>query len=725
MAMGGYGALPAHVDQDAEEARRELLAAIEAANPAAIHEPLPPTGDARSEVLAALQRQFPPGASHEDSAPPSYMQNFMQSAQHISSFPFQSVPAESSVQITEVPEAQTTDATAPESAAKPAASFLAAAAAVAAAKAAARAPSPEGTDVADSPEVTEDADSQKAEDTDKKKDEVEAEDDKKKKDEKLQEGLDRLTYLSKKPTEAKCAWIVSKAEQLRREGNKLFSEGTMGWRAAAIKYRSVLDLLGEREVFPESVQKTHDDLTVLCSSNLAACAIKAEDFEESLRLCGIVLTLDPGHIKARFRRALSLIRRSQKPTPAEEGEELQKTDEDDGGEEWPPWQGYTPSSGSQAKAPLSDEATRAAELLEAQREIEVASVSCPKDKMVSESVEELFARALYEKVRLRPPNFLMPKGLRDFDYLHAREAPKTDDAASSGPLAAVSGGPDVPGRERNLLIFLHGFGGRKDSFIELAEQLKLPRTAVMVLNAPSELPDELLDDPPGFSWFTLLDDNFESIEPTPKEKRRRKSLEKVAEKFGELLNMLVTMCGWSADEIFLFGYGQGGTVALEMSLRSGLGCSLGGIIGVATCLLPERKDKTDKNEADEPDAASSSKLPAVLLIHGDRDPQTQPAKALETAELLKARAEGSSRVQLEIFAGRGGEMLRGGDEAETRLFMKFLADNLHGVGRKGSAEAMRRLGAEPVEFSDITVEEVSDVPAVSREVLDSSFAELD
>merc|ERR1712196_664120 len=119
----------------------------------------------------------------------------------------------------------------------------------------------------------------------------------------------------------------------------------------------------------------------------------------------------------------------------------------------------------------------------------------------------------------------MPKGLRDFEYLHS-SPPAEPSAQGSSALPVPPQSPDGPGRERNLIIFLHGFGGCKEPFADLANSLKLPRTAALSLNAPERLPDELLDDPPGFSWYTVLDDDFEFIKVTPKERRWRKSLDK-------------------------------------------------------------------------------------------------------------------------------------------------------------------------------------------------------
>eukprot|EP00435_Cladocopium_sp_Y103_P037804 s1601_g10.t1 len=63
-------------------------------------------------------------------------------------------------------------------------------------------------------------------------------------------------------------------------------------------------------------------------------------------------------------------------------------------------------------------------------------------------------------------------------------------------------------------------------------------------------------------------------------------------------------------------------------------------------------------------------------------------------------ADMGSNVELKTFEGRGGEMLRGHHEEESRCFMTFLSDNLNGVGRKGSAEAtaeaMQKIGAQEV-----------------------------
>merc|ERR1711988_215967 len=111
-------------------------------------------------------------------------------------------------------------------------------------------------------------------------------------------------------------------------------------------------------------------------------------------------------------------------------------------------------------------------------------------------------------------------------------------------------------------------------------------------------------------------------------------------------------------------------------LRPGLGQSLGGVVGIATEVLPERRDKLQRKPVL---SIADESPPAVLLIHGQRDPQTSVESAEASAEVLR-HVLGESNVLLRVFPDRGGEMLRGSDAVEARLLMEFLSDNLHGVG---------------------------------------------
>lgn len=320
-------------------------------------------------------------------------------------------------------------------------------------------------------------------------------------------------------------------------------------------------------------------------------------------------------------------------------------------------------------------ADRAAELLDAQRDLDDLCGFCPRDPLVRAAYSELFSKSKAEGVRLRPQASIFPQELRTFEYVHAE---------------------DGCGMERNLVVLLHGFGSRSEPFAEFAKGLKLPKTAALAMNGLDELPPELLDAPPGFGWFSMIDKTtYEFIKPLPGERRRLESLQRTGELLFEALHALMETFGWHSSEIFLFGYGQGGTLALDLLLRPSPSLrELGAVIGIATEVLPERLAQLTHKPVEDQWAIA----PPVLLIHGSDDRLTTVAAAEASVRCLQRVLKcGKAQVQLRVFAGRGGEMLRGHDSRECKCLMKFLADHLRGVGRHGSKEAMDRLGAELVE----------------------------
>ena len=60
----------------------------------------------------------------------------------------------------------------------------------------------------------------------------------------------------------------------------------------------------------------------------------------------------------------------------------------------------------------------------------------------------------------------------------------------------------------------------------------------------------------------------------------------------ELLEHLINDCGFEAPRIFLFGFSQGGTVALDIALFGSEIRNLGGVISISGYLLEEQR--TDK-----------------------------------------------------------------------------------------------------------------------------------
>ncbi|KIR54686.1 hypothetical protein I315_02567 [Cryptococcus gattii Ru294] len=148
------------------------------------------------------------------------------------------------------------------------------------------------------------------------------------------------------------------------------------------------------------------------------------------------------------------------------------------------------------------------------------------------------------------------------------------------------------GKDRNLLIMFHGLGrslgDNKMSFFNLAKQLNLPSTAIISLAALDPIP---LMDHPSFSWYQTFDPYFNPLPISSQNPTAPLS------KLRKLLEILISPhLGWKLEDIHLFGWGQGGTVALELGIDIGKtplktngekdnGKRLGSIISICAPLL--------------------------------------------------------------------------------------------------------------------------------------------
>ncbi|KAF2094367.1 phospholipase/Carboxylesteras-like protein [Rhizodiscina lignyota] len=138
----------------------------------------------------------------------------------------------------------------------------------------------------------------------------------------------------------------------------------------------------------------------------------------------------------------------------------------------------------------------------------------------------------------------------------------------------------------NVLILLHGLGDTHLPFKTLASQLSLPETACISLRAPAPLPFEL----DGFHWGDdiIFDQSTGAMDSdTGFQKSTRLLVEDV------ILNGVVRKCGYKMREIMLFGFAQGGMVALKgaaqlaspsSSVSSDTGDELGGVISIGGAL---------------------------------------------------------------------------------------------------------------------------------------------
>ena len=257
----------------------------------------------------------------------------------------------------------------------------------------------------------------------------------------------------------------------------------------------------------------------------------------------------------------------------------------------------------------------------------------------------------------------------------------------------------------NLIIILHGFGDGPESFYDLPKYWNLEKTAYFILPGCDYLNDDLYpaDDKNSkslFSWFEYFDpktcewyDEF-SLDV---QKSCHDNIEQHLDKL--IRTHLVKECGWNLDQIFLFGFSQGGTVALEYIYwlaQKNPDAHLGGVVGISTQLLGATRKQICNLEKDEPHSkiSSSSIQPPVLIIHGEEDTKVLPKHNLDSVKCIQKLMQPefcSSEFVHKMFKSRGHVMLRGANIEEMGIFYKFMANNLNGVGRKKERAALNEL----------------------------------
>ncbi|KIW01582.1 uncharacterized protein PV09_07055 [Verruconis gallopava] len=152
----------------------------------------------------------------------------------------------------------------------------------------------------------------------------------------------------------------------------------------------------------------------------------------------------------------------------------------------------------------------------------------------------------------------------------------------------------------NILVLLHGLGDTELPFKSFAEKLQLPETAYLALRGTSNLPFDL----EGAHWG---DDIVFGVDGTIEaDTGFKKSTRIVGDDI--IRSVLIDKWGYKSREILLFGYGQGGMLALNIAAELGLETELGGVVSIGGPL---------PSGAALPEVGKKCRTP-VLLCHGYR-----------------------------------------------------------------------------------------------------------
>ena len=145
--------------------------------------------------------------------------------------------------------------------------------------------------------------------------------------------------------------------------------------------------------------------------------------------------------------------------------------------------------------------------------------------------------------------------------------------------------PPAGGKPVNVLIILHGLGDTHESMKILGERMALPETVCISIQGPTPIPFDI----GGFHWGddVVFDQGSDSLDPDT-------GFKKGTEVVLQITRQLQEKCDYTSRDILLFGYGQGGMLALKIATES---TELGGVISIggplpSDTVLPVPKSKT-------------------------------------------------------------------------------------------------------------------------------------
>lgn len=212
------------------------------------------------------------------------------------------------------------------------------------------------------------------------------------------------------------------------------------------------------------------------------------------------------------------------------------------------------------------------------------------------------------------------------------------------------------GVDSNLLILLHGLGDRASNFIQFGSKMELPQTALLAIEGPCAIP--WYED--GTAWFPKFDD--EACELSAADPKVKKGIKKTRELLLGFLQDRVFVSeqnptGWKPDRVFIFGFSQGGIMALDILLFGNL--EIGGVVSVSGWL-----------EKDAYDEIGSSNSP-ILITQGTSDQFINMQGVQQKLGYLKSI---SKHVNYIPVPGKGHGLPR--DKLEMKEIMTFFSKHL-------------------------------------------------
>jgi phospholipase/carboxylesterase len=204
------------------------------------------------------------------------------------------------------------------------------------------------------------------------------------------------------------------------------------------------------------------------------------------------------------------------------------------------------------------------------------------------------------------------------------------------------------GTEKNLVIFVHGYGADGNDLISLADPLAehMPDT---VFHAP-DAPNACKMNPTGREWFPIpwMDGSSEQD--------ARAGMQQSVALLNDWLDQIMDKEGVTPAQTVLVGFSQGTMISLHIAPRRTP--AFAGVVGFSGRLLEPEKL-----------AFEAVSKPPVLLIHGDQDDVVPMASMPEAAQAL---TQAGFEVYTHISKGTGHGIAPDG----LGLALQFMTDKL-------------------------------------------------
>ncbi|KAF9168893.1 hypothetical protein BGX21_010744 [Mortierella sp. AD011] len=220
--------------------------------------------------------------------------------------------------------------------------------------------------------------------------------------------------------------------------------------------------------------------------------------------------------------------------------------------------------------------------------------------------------------------------------------------------------PSQDGVDENLVIFFHGLGDKMNpNFVRLASTLQLPNTATCCIQAPTPVP--YLEEE-GWQWFPSFNNLTGELLGPDSPERMLQVKQLVRPELVKFLSHCKSHCGYDERKISLFGFSQGGEIALDLAAFGGF--NLRSVISIAGYMMEESQNN---------DPALKKLNTRVMIMQGDKDDVRSVKEAKDKFKYIQ-RIFGKANSEHMVVEGMGHGMPTG--EHGWRPMMEFFAQNL-------------------------------------------------